>query len=395
MQVKSNGPVRASSRKRLLFSVLTLLLTVAVLEIIGLLVYRFGLPESERAAIEATLGMRHGDWNDTLRYRPHPYLNYVGNPDWSFDDGRRPHHEIGIRDPGFPLNEKREGVLRVVALGGSTTYGLFVDRVEQVWPHLVGTGLSQTLDREVEVINAALPNYTTREIIGMAAFWLPEFEPDLVLVHAGLNDAFATGFLDEGGPDGRTFRHAWSQRELPETLRRLMRVSRLWRLVGAAFLRDGGYLAGDLTGAIQYSRPPDEELKRNLETADGKYFRRNLETIDVLVRRAGARTVLVDMALNPTHEQGGLGPYYDAVSQAVLRNNRIMEELGRELDIPVVRLYEQMRDPEAFIDAAHVTPKGMMQKAQAVFDAVLPLAESLVEGQDHASLDASLASSDG
>jgi hypothetical protein len=361
----------------LLFALATAALVLVAVEVLGSAAYRLLLPAAERQAIQTTLGLERGSWNEAFRYHPHPYLNYVSNADYAFSDGSRPHHAIGIRDPGFDPTARREGVFRIVALGGSTTYGLFVERSDQVWPELVGLGLRETLDHEIEVINAAVPNYTTNEIIGMSAFWLPEFRADLVLVHVGLNDAFTVAFADEGGPDGRNFRHAWTHRELPPTWARVMRASRFVRLLGAKLLRRGGYLAVDMTDATQYPPPPEGQRRRNIDAATGKYFRRNLETIAVLIRRSGAEPVFVEMALNPDYESG-LDYYRDAISRAVLRNNDILHETGERLAIQVIPTYEQMRDPGEFIDAAHVTRNGMLRKAQLVYDAVLPTVERML-----------------
>jgi len=363
-------------RRRLLFVLLTTVLVLVIVEFAGSLAYRFMLPEAEREAIEATLGLRRGEWNGTWRYRSHPYLVYVGNPDYSFEDGSRPHHTIGIRDPGFDPREKREGVLRILALGASTTYGLFVERSDQVWPALVGLGLQETLDREVEVVNAAISNYTTYEIVGMAAYWLSEFQPDLVLLHTGLNDAFTVAFEDEGGPDGRHFRHAWTQRELSPAWSGVMRFSRCARLLGVGMLRSGGYMAGDIAGAMQYRIPPEPQLRSNIESATGKYFRRNLKTIAVLARFNQAEPIFVEMPLNPDYESG-IGLYPDAISSAVARNNRIMREVGEELAIRVVAMHDEMRDPAEFIDAAHVRQAGMLHKAQIVYDALLPVVREM------------------
>jgi len=364
--------------RRLLFVFSTAILVLAAVELVGSVAYLFLLPETERQAIEATLGLRRGEWNSTLRYRSHPYLDYIANPDYTFEDGTRPHDAIGIRDPGFPPRRRREGVFRILALGGSTTYGLFVERADQVWPTLVGTGLQETLGREVEVINAAVPSYTTNEIVVMAAFWLPEFRPDLVLLHTGINDAFTVAFEDEGGPDGRHFRHAWSHRELPPAWSRVMRASRLVRLLGVGMLRSGGYMAGDMAGAIQNPLPPEAQLRSNIESATGKYYRRNLETIVALAKLQRAVPVFVEMPLNPKYE-GGIDLYRDAISAAVARNNRIMREVGEDLGVQVVATNEAMRDPENFIDAAHVTQVGMMRKAQLVYDALLPVVKEMSE----------------
>ena len=363
-------------RNRFLFFVLTAILVLVAVELVGSLAYRFMLPETEREVIEATLGLRRGEWNYALRYRSHPYLNYIANPDYTFEDGSRPHHAIGIRDPGFDPLERREGVLRILALGGSTTYGLFVERADQVWPALVGLGLQRTLGREVEVINAAVPNYTTNEIVSMAAFWLSEFQPDIVLLHTGLNDAFTIAFTDEGGPDGRHFRHAWSHRELSPAWSRVMRVSRAARLLGVGMLRSGGYLAGDMTGSIQHRVPPEDQLRANVASATGKYFRRNLNTIAALTTLNRAMLVFVEMPLNPAYESG-IDFHRDAISSAVSRNNRIMGEVGDELGIQVVAMHDEMRDPEQFLDAAHVNQAGMSRKAQLVYDALLPVVREM------------------
>jgi hypothetical protein len=46
----------------------------------------------------------------------------------------------------------------------------------------------------------------------------------------------------------------------------------------------------------------------------------------------------------------------------------------------VVDLYSRMMAPEVFLDAAHVDPRGMMQKAQVVFDTIRPAVQELLEG---------------
>jgi hypothetical protein len=73
------------------------------------------------------------------------------------------------------------------------------------------------------------------------------------------------------------------------------------------------------------------------------------------------------------------GAYYEAVTEAVKRNNRIMDEVGERHGVTVVDLYSQMTNPEVFADAAHVETRGMMQKAQIVFDAIRPVVQELLE----------------
>jgi len=363
--------------KRAVFTILMIAGALGFLELAGAVLYYLVIPLQRRVVVETALGIRDPELNSVARYRPHPYLNYVGNPDYVTPDGRVLHHRIGIRATDVDLDAKPEGVFRVVAVGGSTTFGLYVPETHNVWPGLVGMALEQTFGSRIETVNAGIPNYTTFELVVQAAMWLPELDPDLVLVHTGLNDAFAVGFPGEGGPDNTAFRHSWSYRPLPGVVRAAMRASRLVRVVGAGWLSRSGYQIGDMTPAMQYPIPPDDEVRRNVEQATGEYFRRNLETLIVLIRHAGAEPVLVNMPINPSMKADGV--YYEAVTEAVKRNNRIMGEVGERHGVTVVDLYSRMVTPEIFVDAAHVETQGMMQKAQIVFDTIRPVVNELLE----------------
>jgi hypothetical protein len=132
--------------KKALFLLILIVGFLGFVETIGAVVYHFALPENHRNSLEAALGMKHEGLNSVVRYRPHPYLNYVGNADYRSPDGKQVHDEIGIRPGEFPRKEKKPGVFRIVALGGSTTYGMYVNDGSMVWCNLVGKALSDVLD---------------------------------------------------------------------------------------------------------------------------------------------------------------------------------------------------------------------------------------------------------
>ena len=355
--------------RRLLFSLILLLLAVGVIEGVASAMYYGLVPADRRKTLEVALQLREGGSNSVLRYLPHPYTNYMGNPGYRNADGKTLHGENGWRPTTTSLRAKAPGALRLVALGGSTTYGMYFDQGTNVWPELVGMALRETLQREVEVINLGVPNYTTFEMLGLASMWIPELDADIALIHTGLNDAFSVGYSDEGGPDNREFRHAWSWRPMPAALQKAMRASRFLRMLGMQWVARGGYHIGDMSRAMQHRLPPEDEIRRNVEHADGRYFRRNVETLVVLCRRAGVEPVLIEMPLNPEFESGK-GVYLDAVSRAVVRNNRILRQIAEEQDVAFVSLYDRMRDTTVYMDAAHVNVQGMMLKAQAVFEIV-------------------------
>ena len=359
--------------KRLLFAALMVAGLLGFIEAIGATLYYLRFSTEQRRQVSVALGLEQDDFNSVLRYLPHPYLNYVSNPDFTHPDGSRPHHPIGIRATELSLQSKSEGALRLVALGGSTTYGMYFWDGDDVWPSLLTRYLDVAIPAaRLETINAGVPNYSTFELIGVAALWLPELEADIVLVHTGLNDAFTVGYPDEGGPDNTAFRYSWTYRPLPAPLRTVMRRSWFARAMGAGWLSRGSHAVGGMADAMQYPTPSAEQVERLAPAADGKYFRRNLHTLIALIRAAGAEPVLVEMPLNPGMERG-LGPYYDAVSAAVVRNNRIMAEVAAEHGATWVPLYARMRDPAHYKDAAHLDQAGMLLKAQLIAERIVPL----------------------
>jgi len=348
------------------------------LEAAGAVLYYAAIPAERRKVAEVALGLRGHDFNAVLRYRPHPYFNYIGNPDYVTPEGRRLHHQLGIRATDINLRDKPAGALRLVALGGSTTFGLYVEETADAWPGILGEALGGRFGSRVEVVNAGVPNHSTYEMLPVAAMLLPELEADIVLVHTGLNDAFTVAFPDEGGPDNTTFRHSWTHRPLPGPVGASMRASYFVRAALANWLIHSGYAVGDMTPAMQHPAPPEDEILRNAEQATGKYFRRNLETLITLIRHTGAQPVLVNMPINPRFEETD-SVYYEAISQAVVRNNRIMSAVGNEYDVPVVDLYPRMRDPEIYIDAAHVGEAGMVLKAALVLETLQPIVASVLD----------------
>ena len=358
--------------KKLIFGGILAAGVVGFAEATCAIYYFVALPEQRRVAIESAIGLGATGPNQTVRYVAHPYFNFVNNPLYATAGGLRPHGPIGIRTTSGPPTEKRDGVTRIIALGASTTYGYYFEDGSRVWPSLLEADFRQGIDPDIEVLSVSVPSHTTYELIGVAAMWIPEFHPDVVLLHTGLNDAFTVAFPDEGGPDNSAFRHAWTHRPLPPFVRGMMRSSYLGRVIGMGWLARGSHAIGDMTRAMQFPPPDRRSAEENIERATGRYFRRNVETIVALVSRVGAVPVLINMPLNPDWKTGQ-DFYYDAVSAAVRRNNGILAEIAEQEGLVLVDLYSRMRDPGIYLDAVHVNDEGMRQKSAHVGAAIRPL----------------------
>jgi lysophospholipase L1-like esterase len=84
---------------------------------------------------------------------------------------------------------KPDGVLRIMAVGGSTTFDAKVAGDDNAWPKRLQYWLHQLdADHPVEVINAGTPGYTVVDNLIRLATQLREFDPDLIILYNGHND---------------------------------------------------------------------------------------------------------------------------------------------------------------------------------------------------------------
>jgi len=96
------------------------------------------------------------------------------------DDPRRmATNSLGFRDVERAPS-KPEGVLRVLCLGGSNTYGAAVSQ-GRTWPAQLEQVLRERGHDDVEVWNLGTDGYQTRQKIRLAEKALAEWEPDLLL----------------------------------------------------------------------------------------------------------------------------------------------------------------------------------------------------------------------
>ncbi len=348
------------------------------LEATSALLYHLSRSEKERQIVELLLGIRGTGWNLTTRYKPHPYFNFVSYPEFLLKNGYKPHNQMGLRGPICCTEPKSPDLVRLVAIGGSTTYGAYFGNEKNVWPALLENQLVKQFGQErMEVINAGTPNYTTYEMLGLLTMRVSEFAPNVVLIHAGATDAFAVGFPDEGGPDNTFFRRAYQPQEpIPSWLKPWMRGSYLIRLIGMRLSIAEGFMIGDVAEYIQYAPPSDDQVRENAKRYTGKYFRRNLKMLAAICQSIGATPIFVNEPLNPAKETGQT-VYATEVAKVIVRHNEIMKEVAQENELLYVDVYSQMRDPKYFLDAVHMNQSGMAQKTKLIADQISPFLSEL------------------
>jgi lysophospholipase L1-like esterase len=94
----------------------------------------------------------------------------------------------GFRGADF-ATEKPAGVLRVICMGASSTFG-YLDHDEETYPYYLERELEAGQGSEnVEVINAGIPHSTSSNVVAMLRQELLDYQPDVLTFYEGYNDA--------------------------------------------------------------------------------------------------------------------------------------------------------------------------------------------------------------
>ena len=96
-------------------------------------------------------------------------------------------NSLGYRGPYFEKN-KSPDTFRVVAMGGSTTAGMYEN--ELTYPRLLERMLNRggTGKRKIEVINAGVWGYDSCQVMTRYKKEIIDLKPDLILLMSGWND---------------------------------------------------------------------------------------------------------------------------------------------------------------------------------------------------------------
>lgn len=218
---------------------------------------------------------RYVDWIEMdhevfWRYRPSRVI------DGKFlHSGQYTINSHGYRGPEFDLG-KKPGVVRVVCLGESNTFGLGVAD-DAVWPRQLESRLN-AIDpqrRQWEVLNLAVTNYSTFQGVRQARYELPRLKPDIVMYcyswadHQPAADGISDDHIDAGA--------VWQV-----TICNLLNRSTLWRWLVAAW--------SQVTTADTPSQAQPGFEQRRVATTD---FAENLGRIAREAQAIGARPIAV------------------------------------------------------------------------------------------------------
>lgn len=97
-------------------------------------------------------------------------------------------NSFGFRGKEFDIS-KKEGVYRIVALGGSTTFGAYV-RDGFTYPEFLERSLNSKSDIKYEVINGGINGCTIDEIENLLRHEIVKLNPDIIIINSVFNNFY-------------------------------------------------------------------------------------------------------------------------------------------------------------------------------------------------------------
>ncbi len=301
---------------------------------------------------------------------PHPYLIGVLRPGGATSARGRSAsvNSHGYRGAEF-ASPKPPGVVRVLAIGGSTTFDVCVSNDDAMWPHQLEKSLARRFPAmKIEVVNGGHPGYTTIEmLLKLQLLDLDIVEPDVVVVFAGLNDlqpSAAPGFRAD-----YTVGHA----EIQE--RFLGFESRPPSLLARSLLL--AKIHGKL-GDTPPEMPDTPRRDRTLPEAEAVY-RERLGEIARVSRDRGADVVFVTQQIHfgadrPITIADSISAYrwlpyltVDGMIAGMSRYNTITREVAASVGAPLVDVEADVAATESdFADYCHWTDEGAAKMARCI-----------------------------
>lgn len=354
---------------------LVLLLVVALVGLEVVLRVAPGFSRAELDPIAAELAKANVE--------PHPYLAYANKPGYRKDPTADSPHQVSHNALGFrgpeTTWEKPDGRLRVLCLGGSSTYGHGPSSDATTWPAQLESMLRAARPgADIEVINAGCRGYSTFESLINLGIRCVDLRPDVVVVYHSINDA-RCALYPGVVRDNTHWRAVWPVRE-ESRMRDVLESSYVYlawrryltdwwetrRNLGSYVIRDFGKYADD------YAQPTGEQGFAS--------FHRNVVSIVELCRDHGAQPVLVTQGIDGSDLDGAGSK--DLQMQAMDRMTGTLRAVAVERSVPLVDAREVLEAEAArqvaergadgiFTHEVHLTDAGAELLARTIAEALI------------------------
>ena len=298
-------------------------------------------------------------------YQPHANIGYSLRPHVRKEDYADGHLEINSDGYRGPEISKSRPQLRIVCLGGSTTFSITVGN-DTTYPRLLEKKLRASYPgSEIEVINAGVGAYTSAESLANLAYRVLQIEPDVLIIYHAVNDVhprITPGFRGD-------YSHYRKSLVLEEDLlARVQRWSYLARLLNR--VRFQSIHIRHLTTHTKFEDIHPDAQANHFQATNASAFRRNIESMIGLARVRDIDVVLSTFTHSEDNLRAAAQFSHEAYSAGIRQHNEVMQELSAEHQLLLVDLAEQFPSDrtDVFKGTVHMTSVGTDIKAQIFHD---------------------------
>ena len=301
-------------------------------------------------------------------YYSHPYISYEMKPGYSIP-GQVTINSLGFRGEEFS-KAKPSGVYRIVALGGSTTYGIGLYD-DETYPYYLQKELRARLGTDkIEVINAGLVSGTSAESLSRFLLRVLPLDPDMVIFYEGYND-LPPRMFNNYSDDYYHFR------KNPENHFSWVSNLLLYRVAASGFSSTFHYPNMTLLSEIwKFENLPQGDSMKidNFSSTSNAVYKRNLDYVISLARAKNITVVLSTFVFD--EDAPNWNDYMPDVlwGKGIEENNEAISELAAEYKLPLIDLYAYgLGHKHIFQDSVHLTAEGNKEMAGLFADTIAPI----------------------
>lgn len=309
------------------------------------------------------------------RLLPAAGLNYIPTPGYA-KFGEVQHNYQGFR--GAPVDIDNQRTLKVLFLGGSTTYGFGVAFYKDSYPAQCGQLLNIEYSNvtqfhkyydSIVIINAGLDAGTSQEELSGYLYKWKYFNPDIVVIHSGGNDAQAMSQSKLYQPDYTQLRNInFYIKPLPWHYRFIAKSYFLSFITIRIFYSDLLYQSVVFASEenSRYGRWFYKDVKEQLQTTGYQYyaFYQNMDMLLAAITNDKRKVIILPFVLNmesPIASNDSVYVHYNNL------NNLVMDTLGKKYKVPMVPYsYLTIKDKNSWLDDCHLNETGEKDKAALV-----------------------------
>lgn len=307
-------------------------------------------------------------------YYAHHYTAYAMKPGYQ-RAGREQINSLGFR--GEEISQpKLDGIYRIVAIGGSTTFDVYLPWNES-YPFHLQRELRERFDTDrIEVVNAGLTGSTAAETFHRLPTQVLPINPDMVIIYHAFNDMLPRVFNDYQ-EDYYHFRR--SDPNNPPGLTRFYLYRIMLRALSPWYFHENNNLARNVWKTWNLPAT-DTELARNFLASNNNAFTFNMDNSIRLLKSRDIDVVLATFAMEPDiwHWQEIIPPYMWEIG--IGENNDSIRQLATQHQLPLVLFaeapFKQGADDYAarmWDDSIHNSIAGNRFKAHIFADTIAPI----------------------